>query len=842
MGEVYLARDKRLKRDVALKVLPDAFANDRERLARITREAEVLASLNHPHIAAIYGVEDRALVMELAEGTEPHGPMSFNDAWKIGSQIVDALEYAHDKGIVHRDLKPANVKVSDEGSVKLLDFGLAKAFTEQAAPSASSTPDVSPTLTIGVTQLGVILGTASYMSPEQAKGKSVDRRADVWAFGVMLYELLTGQRLFKGEDIADTLAQVLTKEPDLGRVPARANKLLRRCLEKDPRKRLRDIGEVRYYIEPVPAIPANPPRRSKILPVAAAMALVGVALAGIALWVQPFHEHAVIRSAILPPEQWTFHCAGDDAGPAVLSPDGKRLAFVAIATDGKVQLWVRQLDSLVGQPLAGTEGAMFPFWSPNSHSIGFFADGKLKTIDATGANVAVLADAPTTRGGAWNRDDDILFAPDFLTPLMLVSSSGGTPRPVTHLDEKLHEVSHRWPCFLPDGKHFLFTSRDRGVFVASLDGLEAPHRLLRESSNAVYSAGYLLYFRANVLFARPFDAGRREFTGAAVTLSQAVQSEPLSDRGCFTASATGLLAYHAGAGQTRLAWFDRNGKRVGMLGAPALQQGVEIAPDGKRAAIVISDGSGGRSLWIYEFGREIKSRVLSANTPFTGLAWSPDGKRLAMSLQRDGSYLVIVKDSGGSSAEEVIVRSRYEINLTQWHSNGTMVFMMRDPKTGWDIAYLPPSDKGRERTPLPVLHTDANEMGGALSPDGRWLAYQSDESGGRSPEAYITSFPTADHKQQISTGGADLLLWNPNGKEFVFVTGGKLMAAPVNAPRGTLELKPPHVLFELGMPCLAFELACLDIAPDGNRFLIEDSIEPHPPVVLVQNLLAALKK
>jgi Tol biopolymer transport system component len=840
MGEVYRARDTRLKRDVALKVLPEIFAGDRERLARITREAEVLASLNHPHIAAIYGVEDRALVMELAEGDEPCGPMSFDAAWHIASQIVEALEYAHDKGIVHRDLKPANVKVSAEGSVKLLDFGLAKAFTEQSAISGTDRPEQSPTLTIGATQVGVILGTAAYMSPEQAKGKTVDRRADIWAFGVMFYELLTGQRLFKGEDIADTLAQVLTRDPDLSKVPARAHKLLRRCLERDPKKRLREIGEIRHYVEePPPA--AEPPRRSR-LPLLASLVAALALLLAVGQWLRPAREQRLIHSLILPPEQWSFRCAGDDAGPAVLSPDGKRLAFAAAAGDGKVQLWMRPLDSLAAQPLAGTEGAMFPFWSPNSRSVGFFADGKLKTVEASGGNVAVIADAPVTRGGSWSRDDVILFAPDFLTPIMRVSASGGAPAAVTAFDAKLQEVSHRWPWFLPDNKHFLYTSRDRGVFVASLDRAEAPRRLLPESSNAVYSAGFLLYTRANVLLARPFDASRREFTGPAVILSQAVQSEPVSDRGCFTAAADGLIAYHAGAGKTRLSWFDHTGKRLGAVGAPALQQGVEIAPDGKRAAVVISDGSGGRSVWIYEFAREIRARVISANTPFTGIVWSPDGKRLAVSLQRDGLYIVLAKDVEGSGGEEVIVRSPHEINVTQWHANGTMIFMARDPKSGWDITRLPPGEKGRDRVPLPLLHTEANEMGGVLSPDGRWLAYQSDESGGRSPEAYVASFPTGDHKRQVSTAGSDLLRWNRNGKELLLAVGDRLMAAPVRAVGGMLEVDTPRLLFESGLPCIAFEFACFDIAPDGARLLLVDSLQPRPPVVLVQSWLAALKK
>ncbi len=454
MGEVYRARDTKLKRDVAVKVLPEAFAKDPERMARFQREAEVLASLNHPNIAAIYGVEDRALVMELVEGGSPKGPMPFDEAWHIASQIAAALEYAHDRGIVHRDLKPANVKITPEGVVKLLDFGLAKAFTNEREGLANS--ENSPTLTIGATEVGVILGTAAYMSPEQAKGKNVDKRADIWAFGVVLYELLTGERLFRGEDVSDTLAQVLTKEPDLRNVPLKVQKLLRRCLEKDPKKRLRDIGDAMPLLEDATARQADSPRHKWLL--AAASAIFFLAGAGGTYFFRsgfPTAEH-VVKLAIPPPEGASFVDI-ETTGLVALSPDDRSIAFIAEKA-GRQMLWVRSLDSTEARELPGTEAAERPFWSPDSRSLGFMAQGKLKRIDLVGGSAQTLAES-SGRGsaggeGTWSEDGKILFATSGTGNLFVVPAAGGERSAATKLDQANGEGSHLWPEFLPDGKHY----------------------------------------------------------------------------------------------------------------------------------------------------------------------------------------------------------------------------------------------------------------------------------------------------------------------------------------------------------------------------------------------------
>jgi predicted Ser/Thr protein kinase len=460
MGEVYRARDTKLKRDVALKVLPDSFANDPERMARFQREAEVLASLNHPNIAQIYGVEERALAMELVEGEAPKGPMPFDDAWKIASQIAAALEYAHDKGIIHRDLKPANIKVTPDGTVKLLDFGLAKAFTNQREPQTSA--ENSPTLTLAATEVGVILGTAAYMPPEQAKGKSVDKRADIWSFGVVFYELLTGERAFQGEDVSETLVSVMRDQPDLSKVPAKARKLIGRCLEKDPKKRLRDIGEAAFLLEEPQELGSVAPLRSRLGWLAWAVAGVST----LALIVSAVLLYNATRPAPLRPlmrlnveiaPDTPLALGGNAGNMLAVSPDGARLALTLRGADGKVRLYTRLMSQGQVTPLAGTDNASFPFFSPDNEWIGFFADGKLKKISVEGGAAVTLCDAPSLRGASWGDDGNIIAALSNTGGLSRIPSAGGTPVPVTKLNPG--ERSHRWPQVLPGSQAVLFTTQ-----------------------------------------------------------------------------------------------------------------------------------------------------------------------------------------------------------------------------------------------------------------------------------------------------------------------------------------------------------------------------------------------
>ena len=634
MGEVYRATDSRLGRHVALKVLREAFASDAERMARLEREAKVLASLNHPNIASIYGVEEsnggRALVMELVEGATlaqriKQGALPLEETLQIARQITEGLEYAHERGIIHRDLKPSNLKQTPDGQVKILDFGLAKALEGETSEQESQT---SPTLSAAATRAGVLLGTAAYMSPEQARGKRVDRRADIWAFGCVLYEMLAGAPAFDGETTSDILASVIRAEPDWSSVPdsvpPRIRVLLRRCLCKDRKQRLQAIGEARVTIEGLltgapdvaaPTVPADAhlKGRERIAWIAA-MSLLAIAAAVLAVGyfsrtpqpVQPIVSH------LGPPKNTEFILTGLSAGPPVLSPDGGRLAFAARGADGKQFLWVRSLDETAEGPLAGTEGATFPFWSPDGRSLAFFANGKLSRIDTTGGPTLALCDAVSGRGGTWGADDTILFA--LLSgPIFRVPASGGTPQPVTKLPGHMGQFSYRWPQLLPDGTHFLFLGQatsqgDATIYVGSLDGGE-PKLLFPNESSVVYAPpGYLLFARQGALLAQPFDAKKLQLAGDPVPLAGHDAVDSTMSRGNFSVSQNGVLVYASGSlTQARLLWFDRAGKQLAQTGTVDVYGYPRISPDGRKLAVSKLPRSNSSNIWIYELDRGTSS-------------------------------------------------------------------------------------------------------------------------------------------------------------------------------------------------------------------------------------------
>lgn len=865
MGAVFRARDTKLDRDVAIKVLPEVFAHDADRLARFTREAKTLAALNHSHIAAIYGLEESAgvtaLVMELVEGDDlsqriARGAIPVGEALPIAKQIAEALEAAHEQGIIHRDLKPANIKVRSDGTVKVLDFGLAKAMD----PPAGSSPNVSqsPTMTSpAMTQAGVILGTAAYMAPEQARGKTVDKRADIWAFGAVLFEMLTGRRAFNGDDVADVLSRVLQREPDFEALPqatpARVRAIVARCLAKDPRQRLRDIGDVRLALEgafETAAAPATASSRER-RPLVAALAVAFVAIVALAV---PALRYVQQAPPPAPPETRVdlVTPATDRPTDFALSPDGRQIVFVA-SGDGASRLWLRPLATTTAQPLAGTDGALYPFWSPDGRSIGFFSDGRLKRIDLGGGGPQTVAAATGARGGTWNADGVILFAPSASGPLFRVPASGGPPVASTTL---AGQSGHRLPSFLPDGRHFLFyaqgTPDTTGIYLGTLDAPDT-HRLTAAETAGAYWAspsapgkGWLLWVRAGTLVAQRLDVVRAELTGEPVTLADAVAVDASLISAALSVSASGQVAYRTGAGSRRqLVVVDRSGHALGQLGAPDEHDllNPSVSPDGKRV-VVARTVQGNSDLWLLDGPRTSRFTFDAALDRFP--LWSSDGTRIAFASNRTGNLDLYVKAASGAGVEEVLVASPQVETPTHWSADGRfLLYYSIDRQGNRDLWVLPLEGK---RTPWVFLKSPFDERNGTFSPDGRWVAYASNESG-RS-EIYVRPFAGAaasgesasrvGGQWQVSTDGGTYPRWRADGKELFYLNpAGAMMAAEIAITGATLAPGAPVVLFPTRIYGGGADTVGVgrqyDVTRDG-RFLINTVLaEAVAPITLIQN-------
>ncbi|MEQ1760493.1 MAG: protein kinase [Vicinamibacterales bacterium] len=870
MGEVYRATDSNLKRSVAIKVLPASVVGDADRLARFQREAEVLAALNHPNIAAIYGLEKTpeftALVMELVEGEDlsqriARGAIPIDEALPIAKQIADALEAAHEQGIIHRDLKPANIKVRLDGTVKVLDFGLAKAME---APGAMS-PNVSqaPTITTPamMTGVGMILGTAAYMSPEQARGKTVDKRADIWAFGAVLFEMLTGQRAFAGDDVSDVLASVLAREPDFGAlppsVPARITQALRLCLRKDPKQRVGDIRDVRLALDG--AFETAAPASSTVAPVVVsrprervawtALGVVSLAALALAAFISLGRAPADVRQMrflVSPPDGWRVTTAtgptGASPAPLAVSPDGSRVAFLATAATGSSRLWVRALDTLTAQELPGTDGAAAPFWSPDSRFLGFFAEGTLKKIDVSGGPAVTLCATPEFRGGTWSRDGVIVFASSSASALQKVSAAGGVPSAATALEDG--DAGHARPSFLPDGKHFVYRVQggpNDGIYVASLD---APARtlLLKSpgSTNTLYAQGHLLFMREETLMAQPFDLGRLTLTGEPLPIAeQVVRSTSSPPSGVFSASDTGVLAYQAGEGSagSRLVWFDRAGKQLAVLGEAAAYFDLDLSPDGRQASVSLR-GGGGADIWLYDVVRGIRNRFTFDPADEMALIWSPDGRQTVFSSRRKAQLDLYLKSADGSSTEEVLLEDKLAKIPLSWSADGkSLLYRSNGEATGSDLFVLPLSG---DRTPTPFVNTPFSELSGQFSPDGRWVAYVSNESGRN--EVYVAPFPGPGGRRQVSTAGGDLPRWRRDGTEVFYVDPDrKIVAAAVNGRGASFEVGAVKPLFETSI--VTGMRHGYAVTADGQRFLINTDSEQAAatPITVVTNWDAGLK-
>jgi Tol biopolymer transport system component len=846
MGEVYSAQDTKLKRRVALKVLPSAFFRDPERLARFQREAEVLAQLNHPNIAQIYGAEERALVMEFVEGAAPQGPLPFDEAWKIALQIADALEYAHERGVIHRDLKPANVKVTPDGIVKLLDFGLAKAFTDNSGEISSDPDNPSPT-PLYDTAAGAILGTALYMSPEQAKGKRLDRRTDIWSWGVLFYELLTGEQLFRGENFSETIARVLTKDPDLDRVPARARRLLRNCLEKDPKGRLRDIGDVSRVMEgSLDESPGSWWRPSLARPLYAGAAAAATLAVAIVLAVVSFNG--------TPPSGPTFRydIALENAASIhsfAISPDGRYLA-IAAEVGGKRQLWLRPLDALRAQSVPDTDDATFPFWSPDNREIGFFAQGELKRVAVAGGPAISMCDAIDGRNGSWSRENVILFSrgtPTAEASIQRVSASGGVP-----IDVIRGGGLARNPVFLPDGRRFLYNfdaPQQRGIYLAELDGPER-RRILAEDSSFVLTPGLILFVRANRLMAQPFAGRSGRVTGEAVPVVDGVSLSNVTNYASVTASTSGVLIYQSGGpnvGKTQMAWYDRSGKLLGSVGNPDTVFDPAISPDQKRIVFRWTTSSFLADLWLWDVNRGTGQRITTHPSINGAPHWSPGGDRIAFTSNR-GNGDIYIKAAGGTGEDRLLFANAHPKFVSDWsRDGGFIVYSEADPKTRYDLWVLP-MDGATARNPIRFLGTEFNEVLGQLSPDVHWMAYTSDESGQR--EVYVRPFPSGDGQWKISIGGGEQPRWRADGRELYFVrSDGAMIAVPVKSTAGS------HSVFEPGTPQTLFNTHLVqtvrnanfeyDVTPDGKRFLLDSTVEGSTsalPLTVVVNWAAGLKR
>jgi serine/threonine protein kinase len=860
MGEVYVADDLNLNRKVALKFLPDAFAGDPERMARFEREAKLVASLNHPNIAAIYGLEQaegkRFLVLELVEGETlqqrlSKGPLQIEEALGVCRQIAEALEDAHEKGVIHRDLKPANVMITAGDKVKILDFGLAKALSDETQSVDSSQ---SPTLTEAMTRPGVILGTAAYMSPEQAKGKAVDKRADIWAFGCILYECLTGKRAFEGETVTETLAAILKGEPDWNALPATTPPNIRfvqrRCLEKAISRRFRDPSDLLIVIDEAHDIgeataPSRHKTRERLGWIVAALLFV---IAGASLTRSYFHQTATeersVRFSIAPPEQGTFSWYAS----LEISPDGRQIVFVA-TVNGKQMLWVRSLDSLESRFLPGTEGARSPFWSPDSQSIGFFSNGKLNTLGLSGGVPHPVCDAlPYYEGGTWNRDGTIVFTKHGGEgPIYGVSASGGTTIAVTVLDASKQEIRHSRPHFLPDGRHFLYFARSRvpannAIYVGSLDSGESK-RLFASDSEARYAPpGYLLFVNQSVLMAQRFNADSMELSGDPARLVDSVHFDPEPGTADLSISADGTLAYRSGRLSTRLVWVDRAGKEISAIGPPGEYRNATLSPDEKRVIVDrFNPQALSRDLWLYDIARQTASRFTYDPADDSDAVWSPVGLRVVFASDRNGTRGLYQKIVDGNGQEENVMKSDLgRLVPRDWSSDGRFIFYFAvGEQTGTHVWYLSLSG---ERKPTRFLQTAFDELEPHISPDGHWIAYDSNESGKR--QVYVCSFPGADKKIQISTTGGNSPMWRHDGQELYFLSeDGQMMAAPVSiGPK-----------FEPGLPKALFPAIFPDwdiggwprysVSADGQRFLINRaSEEVFSPITVVLNWAAGLKK
>jgi serine/threonine protein kinase len=876
MGEVYRALDTRLERTVAIKVLASHLSSSPELKQRMEREGRAVSSLNHRNICQLFDIGSQNgtdyLVMEFLEGETlaerlRKGAMPLPEVFKIGIAVAEALAFAHRQGIVHRDLKPGNIMLTAAGA-KLMDFGLAKPLGSHTAGAGSGTAPPSftamatmsgPSPLSPLTTAGSIIGTIQYMAPEQIEGKEADARSDIFAFGAVLYEMATGKRPFSGKSQISLASSILESDPqpvsavNLNTPPAFEH-VLTTCLQKNPEERYLAAHDIRLELQWIAADRTSPATvqapssqssspRERLGWTAGLIAAIALGAAAGMFFKRAPESVELTRTLIDPPPKTSLSLTGDFSGPPVLSPDGRSLAFVAIGTDGKTAIWIRPMNTLDSHMLAGTDGAIFPFWSPNGGSLGFFADSKLKTIDISGGSASVVCDANFGRGGAWGPNGVILFAPDTQTPVMRVDRGGGTPVPVTQIDVSQH-TSHRWPFFLPDGKHFLYlainhdssrTANDT-VYYASLDGREN-RALLRIQSNAVYSSGFLLFARGDQLMAQSFDADKGTLTGEAQGIANGVVNDVSTWRMDASASNKGLLVLASGgSADWQLVWVDRNGKQIGTVGDKLTNlRDARISPQGDRIALGIDMGM--NDIWVLDLQRGVRTRLTFGPVQNNQPVWSPDGKWIAYNSDRGGHAVIYRKPSDGSGAEEALLTGDQVIVPTDWSRDGKTLIYSRGPEgSNSEIWALPLVGERKPRLVVPRTKSAFTEKG-RLSPDGRWLAYVSNESG--TLQVYVVPFGGGQGKWQVSANEGVEPKWSRDGKElyYVNVLSRTVFAVPVKESNGAVQFGAEKAL----AVSPANQQGFYDVTPDGKKILLNQvSQQVNQSITVISNFPAGL--
>ena len=881
MGEVYRARDTRLDRTVAVKVLASHLSSSPELKQRMEREARAISSLNHPHICHLYdiGAQDGTdfLVMEFLEGQTladrlRAGALPLPEVYKIGIAVAEALAFAHRQGIVHRDLKPGNIMLTQAGA-KLMDFGLAKSVSVQnpgsaAAPAPSFTAVATlsgPSPLTPLTTAGTIVGTIQYMAPEQIEGKEADARSDIFAFGAVLYEMATGKRPFQGKSQLSLASAILEHDP----APISSVKpltspafehIVTTCLQKNPEDRFQTAHDIKLQLQWIAtekpaaeksALEKSATERPTAVPARRPLVWIAVVIAGLLLGAmagfllrRPTPAPS-IRAAINPPEKTHFSLTGDNAGPPVISPDGSSIAFAATNADGKTTIWVRSSNSLEAKQLRDTDGAIFPFWSFDSRSVAFFADGKLKVVEVSGGSAQVIADAPFGRGGAWGADGNIVYSPATQDRLYRTNINGGTPSPITTLDHARH-TSHRWPFFLPDGKHFLYQAINHDaskaandtIYYASVDGKEN-QPLFQCKSNAIYADGYLLFARNEQLLAQPFNPSSGTLSGQPQTLTKDVANDSTTWHMDASASNDGLLIFGIGSGDygaLQFQWMDRASKKLSTIVAGLTNvNGASLSPQGDRLALEINNGVS--DTWVVDLARGTRTRLTFGPIYNNAPQWSPDGKWIVYTSNRNGRYQLFRKPSDGGGAEEELFSDDRFVFPNDWSRDGKYIFYSRGLPGTQDIWALPLEG---DRKPFQVVPTTPNTYRTfpTLSPDGRWLAYLSNESG--SQQVYVVPFKGGHGKWQVSANGGYYPVWSHDGKELLYsYSGNSVFAIPVREVEGALQFGTPQTLVSgWSAPDPWFH-----VSPDGKKILLYSiSQQVSDSVTVVTNFTSALRK